>query len=971
MCSDPAKPNGTTCSDDSACSQTDTCQTGVCTGANYINCFASDQCHDVGTCDPSTGMCSNPAKPNGTTCSDDNACSQTDTCQTGVCTGANYINCFASDQCHDVGTCNPGTGLCSNPAKPNGTTCSDDNACSQTDSCQAGVCTGGNYITCVAQDQCHDVGTCNPSTGICSNPPASCTRPVITISSPAAGTVTKANNVVVTGTVDQPVVLVTVGGVAATLTGDMFSATVPLHEGDNPIVVAARNAGDLTGTASVVVLRDTSPPRVAIVSPANGAVITGSTTTVTGTVLDQVFGGVNAGSVSVTVNGVVATVANRAFQAIGVPVANGSGNITAIATDSAGNAGTAVITVIGDTGPNAHIQIVSGNAQTGPVLSIMAQQMSVKLLDNAGAPVSNTPVTFTIVRGNGSLGGGTRVVVPSSGNGVASVTLKLGDHAGAASDLVEASAPGFIGAATFSASATADAFGPRALSVVSGANQVAAPGLAGPVPLAVRLSDSFGNALGGQQVTFTVLAGGGLVDGAASSTLTTNGDGRAFVVLATGAAVGFNSQLVEANAGSAFPVTFVASTLEPANPAVTSVSGVVLTEDMNPLANVKVAVVGSAIFALTDAQGRFQLSGVPSGRVVLDADGTSAGSYAPTSRAVELVAGVANPLDRPIYLPGVDRDGFGTANPNTAVVLERADVLGFALTIPAGSATFAGGTKTGTVQVIGVGPGNLPIAPPDGVVPRSAFSILPANVTFDPPAPIRFPNVEGYAPGAIVSIYSYDHDLGEFYVACEARVSDDGSFIASDPGQGIVKGGVLFDPPLAPIATVVDGTVPAGLTDCTAEVLNVSSFVGSDGSFAIYNVPISGGTTRVRVTCKDARGITLTSQSQEVALTPGASADAGSIDFSAPNLIPTHLAVTPLDGQILVGSVEQLAVTASYAGHTADVTAGSTGTVYRTSNPAVATVSADGLVVGVAPGTAIIFCENQGVAAFARVSVFP
>ncbi|HEV8701325.1 MAG TPA: LamG-like jellyroll fold domain-containing protein [Candidatus Polarisedimenticolia bacterium] len=170
LCSNPAKPNGAACSDGNACTQTDTCQAGVCTGSSTVTCTASDQCHDAGTCNPGTGLCSNPAKPNGAACSDGNACTPTDTCQAGVCTGSNTVICTASDQCHDAGTCDPGTGLCSNPAKPNGAACSDGDACTQTDTCQSGVCTGSNTVTCTASDQCHNAGTCNPATGVCSNP---------------------------------------------------------------------------------------------------------------------------------------------------------------------------------------------------------------------------------------------------------------------------------------------------------------------------------------------------------------------------------------------------------------------------------------------------------------------------------------------------------------------------------------------------------------------------------------------------------------------------------------------------------------------------------------------------------------------------------------------------------------------------------------------------------------------------------
>jgi streptogramin lyase len=169
-CSNPNAPNGTACSDADACTQTDTCQAGACTGANPVVCAAQDQCHVAGVCDPASGACSNPNAPNGTACSDANACTQTDTCQAGVCTGANPVVCMALDQCHDAGMCDPANGMCTNPNRPNGTPCTDGNACTQTDSCQAGACVGGDAVTCPTPDQCHDPGTCDPGSGTCSNP---------------------------------------------------------------------------------------------------------------------------------------------------------------------------------------------------------------------------------------------------------------------------------------------------------------------------------------------------------------------------------------------------------------------------------------------------------------------------------------------------------------------------------------------------------------------------------------------------------------------------------------------------------------------------------------------------------------------------------------------------------------------------------------------------------------------------------
>src|SRR5439155_506038 len=133
-------------------------------------CAALDQCHDAGTCNPASGRCSNPAKPNGSACTDGNACTQSDTCQAGACVGTNPVVCAALDQCHVAGTCDPASGTCSTPHKPNGSACTDGNACTQSDICQAGACAAPIPSVCAALDQCHVAGICDPASGVCANP---------------------------------------------------------------------------------------------------------------------------------------------------------------------------------------------------------------------------------------------------------------------------------------------------------------------------------------------------------------------------------------------------------------------------------------------------------------------------------------------------------------------------------------------------------------------------------------------------------------------------------------------------------------------------------------------------------------------------------------------------------------------------------------------------------------------------------
>ena len=214
---------GQSCDDGDACTQTDTCQNGLCVGSNPIVCTASDQCHVAGTCDPSTGICSNLNAPDNTPCNDDNVCTSGDSCQSGICTGGASVVCTTDNPCLTA-SCDPVQGCITTP-KTNGTACdADSDACTVGDACDgagscvagqpiscgpclrcnttngtceadpnqvgqscpgdgnlcfggfqcnaSGSCVGVEPVVCTAQDQCHAAGTCDPSTGVCSNPDA-------------------------------------------------------------------------------------------------------------------------------------------------------------------------------------------------------------------------------------------------------------------------------------------------------------------------------------------------------------------------------------------------------------------------------------------------------------------------------------------------------------------------------------------------------------------------------------------------------------------------------------------------------------------------------------------------------------------------------------------------------------------------------------------------------------------------------
>ena len=169
-CMAPPLPDGTACNDGSACTQTDVCQAGTCTGGNPVVCAPPDGCHEIGACDPASGQCTYVPKANGAACDDGNACTQADTCQAGACTAGSPVTCAAPDACHEAGVCNPASGQCAYAPKPNGAACDDGDACTQADTCQAGACTGADPVFCAPSDDCH-AAACDSATGQCAETP--------------------------------------------------------------------------------------------------------------------------------------------------------------------------------------------------------------------------------------------------------------------------------------------------------------------------------------------------------------------------------------------------------------------------------------------------------------------------------------------------------------------------------------------------------------------------------------------------------------------------------------------------------------------------------------------------------------------------------------------------------------------------------------------------------------------------------
>jgi hypothetical protein len=154
-------------------------------------------------------------------------------------------------------------------------------------------------------------------------------------------------------------------------------------------------------------------------------------------------------------------------------------------------------------GSGATLVIVSGDNQTGPVGSALADSLVVRVVDPLNNPVAGVEVRWSAA-GGGSIAPETAV---SDGNGLAAAQRVLGTTAGTQTSQA---ASGALASVSFTH--TAVAANPTALLKISGDGQSAQSGATLTDSLVVQLVDDNGNGVGGKPVTWLVATGGGSVN---------------------------------------------------------------------------------------------------------------------------------------------------------------------------------------------------------------------------------------------------------------------------------------------------------------------------------------------------------------------------------------------------------------------------------------------------------------------------
>lgn len=262
------------------------------------------------------------------------------------------------------------------------------------------------------------------------------------------------------------------------------------------------------------------------------------------------------------------------------------------------------------------------------------------------------------------------------------------------------------------------------------------------------------------------------------------------------------------------------------------VSGRVVRLNGRPIAGVTVSA--GRVATVTDPQGRFLISGIPTGKQQLLIDGTAVWSngrhYTKHVLQVDVADSTVTRLPGPVFLPRVDpASEVAISSPaDKEIVLTHPDIPGLEVRIPKGTILREYDGKIVTkLSITPVPVDRAPYATPTNF--SVYFTLQPggAFVDGDPSKAIRivYPNYQNLAPGTMVDFWNYDPNGGGWKVYGQGIVSADGKKVVADQslgfrqimtfGYALGDGGALAPPAKAPApGSECPSQVAADPVDC-------------------------------------------------------------------------------------------------------------------------------------------------------------
>ncbi len=222
----------------------------------------------------------------------------------------------------------------------------------------------------------------------------------------------------------------------------------------------------------------------------------------------------------------------------------------------------------------ASLVVLSGDGQTGAIQTQFASSLRVIARDGNNRPVQGNEVTFS-VSGGGSLSNTSVMTDPS---GIASVDFTAGTIPGP----VTVTATSSLGSASFSLSVVS--LSTYTISIVDGDLQSENLGYPNvnplPKPLKVRVLTGSGAAANNLQVTYSITAGNGTLNGQTSITVVTDSNGYAQTPFILGTAAGLNLVKAAITGNPATFVTFQQTGTVPSNaPVSLGLSSIALSQN--------------------------------------------------------------------------------------------------------------------------------------------------------------------------------------------------------------------------------------------------------------------------------------------------------------------------------------------------------------------------------------------------------